>query len=131
MHLKTGRKDIADMLTIPDTALGLNSIQPSFLLMRAIARGLIMWDDIAPTKEWFLSQMPQVIGSAGAAGGHFKQLDDAYELAHFHVLSGCCFLLGLKFAGSPNADVIKIMFTYWDYYEKMSRLMSTLIIPVR
>ena len=61
MYLRTSRKDITDILTIPDTVLSLNANQPTFLLIRTIARLLILWDSISPKNEWLMHQIPPAI----------------------------------------------------------------------
>jgi anaphase-promoting complex subunit 1 len=58
-HLRTDRKDIVDILTIPDTVLSLGAINPTFLLIRTIARSLILWDSI--TNERLMHQVPPAI----------------------------------------------------------------------
>jgi len=89
MYLRTERQDIADILTIPDTVLALNRIQPSFLLMRTLARSLIMWNAIAPTTEWLTAQVPRSIAKAMEVRFQGKAVDDALELAYYNILAGC------------------------------------------
>lgn len=33
-------------------------VLPDALLLRTLARGLILWEDIEPTEEWILSHVP-------------------------------------------------------------------------
>jgi len=45
----------------PDTQYLLDFIRPDFLLLRVLAKGLIMWDHIVPSKEWVESNVPESI----------------------------------------------------------------------
>ncbi|KAF8885664.1 hypothetical protein BD779DRAFT_1533052 [Infundibulicybe gibba] len=105
MYLKTERQDVADLLTIPDTVISLNRIQPSFLLMRTIARSLIMWEMITPTNECTLKIREPV--------------DDSLELAYYNILAGCCFAVGLKFAGTARQEAYMMIIVYFDLFTRL------------
>lgn len=120
MYLRTGRQDIADLLTIPDSAVALNRIPPNFLQIRVIARGLIMWDDIAPTKPWVLSQIPVALMERMVPAGGSRIRDDAYELAYHNLVSGCCFVIGLKFAGTASHDAYSVLLYFYDAVTKLA-----------
>ncbi|KAJ7050909.1 hypothetical protein C8F01DRAFT_1343574 [Mycena amicta] len=96
------RQDVTDILTIPDTVLALNHIQPSFLLNHVLAKALIMWDAVAPTAEWQASQIPLAIRDARMKTK--KPVDDALELAYYNILAASCFVIGLKFAGTARQE---------------------------
>ncbi|KIL60704.1 hypothetical protein M378DRAFT_26402 [Amanita muscaria Koide BX008] len=117
MYLKTSRKDIADIVTIPDTVVALNGIQPSFLLARTIARALIMWDSIAPTSNWIMTQMPESIRDA--RNKTEKSSDDALELAHYNICAGCCFAIGLKYAGTARQEAYMVIIKYFDAFTRL------------
>lgn len=119
MYLRTERQDIADILTIPDTVLGLNRIQPSFLLIRTIARSLIKWDSIAPTGEWLVSQLPASIREAVDEHSKGKSLDDSLELAYYNILAGSCFVVGLKYAGTARQAAYMMIIRYFDMFTRL------------
>ncbi|KAG6908477.1 hypothetical protein DXG01_004480 [Tephrocybe rancida] len=119
MYLKTERQDIADILTIPDTVLALNRIQPSFVLIRTIARSLIMWDAIEPSAEWLVAQLPVAIREALDAHGKGKSVDDAMELAYYNILAGCCFVVGLKYAGTAREAAYMMIIRYFDIFTRL------------
>ncbi|KAI0769381.1 hypothetical protein BD413DRAFT_557879 [Trametes elegans] len=116
MYLRTNRQDVADILTIPETLEGLNSIQPHFLTARIIARLLIMWDTIQPTLQWVTDQLPQVVKEAMDARSKGIRPDDAFELAYYNIVAGACFALGLKYAGSATEDAYRLLLRFWDIY---------------
>jgi hypothetical protein len=110
MFLKTNEGAVADMLVLPDTTFNLDFIRPSCILLRVVARSLIMWDSIEPTQEWVMKQMPDVvrtkwpnalkdIKAVVAEGREFDH--EAVLLAHIHAVAGACLALGLRYAGIP------------------------------
>ncbi|KAJ7802231.1 hypothetical protein B0H14DRAFT_1667535 [Mycena olivaceomarginata] len=120
MYLRTERQDVADMLTIPDTVLALNRIQPSFLLMRVLAKALIMWNSVAPTSEWQAAQIPTAIREAvDARTKHARPMDDALELAYYNILAASCFVIGLKFAGTARQEAYMMIIRYFDLFTRM------------
>jgi anaphase-promoting complex subunit 1 len=121
MYLRTERQDIADLLPIPDTVLTLNRIQPSFLAIRTITRNLIMWNEIAPSNEWLISQLPESIREAiEARSKHGQIVDESLELAYYNILAGCCFVIGLKYAGTAREEAYKLIVRYFDMYQRLA-----------
>ncbi|KAJ7145992.1 hypothetical protein C8R44DRAFT_656033 [Mycena epipterygia] len=120
MYLRTERQDVADMLTVPDTVLALNRIQPSFLLMRVLAKALIMWNSVAPTSEWQAAQIPTAIREAvDNRTRNGKPIDDALELAYYNILASSCFVIGLKFAGTARQEAYMMIIRYFDLFTRM------------
>ncbi|KAF7297086.1 APC1-C domain-containing protein [Mycena indigotica] len=120
MYLRTERQDIADMLTIPETILALNRIQPSFLLNRVLAKALIMWDAVAPTPEWQAAQIPRTIREAVDARTKSQQpIDDAIELAYYNILAASCFVIGLKFAGTARQEAYMMIIRHFDVFTRL------------
>lgn len=121
MYLRTERQDIADILTIPDTVLGLNRIQPSFLLLRTLARALIMWNKITPSNDWVALQIPDAIRK-GMENKHKlppgSTVADAWDLAYYNIIAGCCFAIGLKFAGTARQEAYKMIIRYHDLFTR-------------
>ncbi|KAI8994045.1 hypothetical protein BD414DRAFT_513664 [Trametes punicea] len=120
MYLRTERQDVADILTIPTTLEGINSIQPNFLTIRAIARAMIMWDKIAPTKAWLVAQLPRVVVTAMDSRFRGQKVDDAFELAYYNILAGACFAIGLKYAGSAREEAYWLLLQYWDMFSQVA-----------
>ncbi|KAH7924451.1 hypothetical protein BV22DRAFT_509025 [Leucogyrophana mollusca] len=118
MYLKTERRDVADILEIPSTVLELSHIQPSFLLMRTVSRALIMWDSIASTHQWMAAQIPDPISKAMREHVAGKPADDAIELAYYNIVAGCCFAVGLKYAGTARHEAYLLVLNYFDMYSR-------------
>ncbi|KNZ54188.1 hypothetical protein VP01_3014g3 [Puccinia sorghi] len=52
LYLKTGRSEAAMLCEIPQTPVRLEHIRLDLLMIRALARGLIMWDSIKVDTSW-------------------------------------------------------------------------------
>lgn len=128
MYLRTERRDIADVLALPDTVLALNKIQPSFLLMRTVAKSLILWDSIVPTHEWLSLQVPESVSKAMHLHFAGKAIDDALELAYYNILAGCCFAIGLKYAGTARQEAYALIVNYFDMFSRIVYSVGQLIL---
>lgn len=120
MYLRTERKDVADILTIPDTILTLDRIQPSFLLLRTLARALIMFDKIQPTVEWVRSNLPPSIAQASEQKLKGQPVHESFELAYYNIVAGACFALALKYAGTAREEAYMLLIRYHDTFSTMA-----------
>ena len=124
MYLKTERKDVADVLTIPDTVSALDHLQPNFLLVRTLARSLIMWETIKPSKEWIRSQVPQPIRDAMDGRTKGIAINEAYELAYYNIVPACCFAIALKFAGTAREEAYMCIIEAHDFFSRAAHTSS-------
>jgi len=61
IFMQSGNNSAAERLKLPETSFMLDFVRPDFLMLRVIARALILWDDIQPTAEWVSSQLPSIV----------------------------------------------------------------------
>lgn len=118
IYMKTGNKSIASAIALPDTHFLLEYVRPDFLLLRVIARALILWDTVKPSGAWVDAQLPPAVKQAygamrlqakclsGETASNTNQGFDmqAVRLIYTHVIAGACFSLGLRFAGTGNRE---------------------------
>lgn len=57
-------KSVASRLSLPDTSFLLNYVRPDMLLLRVVARSLILWDEVEPSANWIEKQVPFVVTEA-------------------------------------------------------------------
>lgn len=120
MYLQSGNKGVAGLLAVPDTLILLDYVRPDVLLVRTLARNLVLWDDIMPTTEWIESvQLPAQLLQAYSRLGRSvpsdndnkdeeSQLPAHTDLrsiceAYANIVAGACFSIGLRFAGTADA----------------------------
>uniref|UniRef100_A0A8C8AJY4 Anaphase-promoting complex subunit 1 n=1 Tax=Otus sunia TaxID=257818 RepID=A0A8C8AJY4_9STRI len=118
IYLKTNNRSIADWLQAPDTMYLLDFVKPEFLLLRTLARCLILWDDILPNSKWVNSNVPQIIRE-NSISLHATELPSSEDLsletlaqAHVYIIAGACLSLGFRFAGSENLAAFNCLYKY-------------------
>ncbi|ESQ40468.1 hypothetical protein EUTSA_v10012420mg [Eutrema salsugineum] len=120
MYLKTESEVIVSKLSIPQTHYDLECVRPDFIMLRVIARNLIMWSRIRPTCDWIQSQVPDVVKNSIS---HLQDdMDDMYEVdgealvqAYVNIVAGACISLGLRFAGTRDGNARDLLNNYALY----------------
>lgn len=121
MYMKTGNQTIASALALPQTHFLLEFVRPDFLGLRVIARSLILWNDVFPTRKWIEQQVPAVVRDSyeeirsvakAAFGGRNRhsrlrppkpEYDRrAIRQIYPHVVSSACFGIGIRYAGTGD-----------------------------
>lgn len=133
IHLKTNNKQIADRIEIPKTFFALEYSRPSDVLLKVLCKNLIMWDSIDATKDWVISQIPEIIRTIY----NEKDIDNVEKkyltrisideldfaniaMLYTYFLTGSLFSIGFKYAGSGNRDVFKFLNKYIEYIIQMN-----------
>uniref|UniRef100_A0A3P9JNL6 Anaphase-promoting complex subunit 1 n=1 Tax=Oryzias latipes TaxID=8090 RepID=A0A3P9JNL6_ORYLA len=123
IYLKTNNRSIADWLKPPDTWFLLDFIKPEFLLLRTLARCIIMWDEILPNTEWVKSNIPQIIRENIDPSEDINM--DAMTQAQDYITAGACMALGLRFAGSANSDAFDCLHEFAKTFMKIMAFAGT------
>ncbi|XP_061481519.1 anaphase-promoting complex subunit 1 isoform X4 [Rhineura floridana] len=118
IYLKTNNRSIADWLRAPDTMYLLDFVKPEFLLLRTLARCLILWDDMLPSSKWIDSNVPQIVRE-NSVSLHATEMPSSEDLnletlaqAHVYIIAGACLSLGFRFAGSENLAAFNCLYTF-------------------
>nr|XP_049700108.1 anaphase-promoting complex subunit 1 [Helicoverpa armigera] len=105
MYLRSNNAALAGWLEPPRTAYQLDFVRPDLLMLRVIARGLVLWDSIEPTEDWVESQVPSTIKPYCFVKPTEDNIDyEAMNQAYCNIIAGACFAMGLRFAGSGDED---------------------------
>ncbi|CAN6838494.1 unnamed protein product [Brassica oleracea] len=120
MYLKTDSEVIFSKLSIPQTHYELECVRPDFIMLRVIARNLIMWSRIRPTSDWIQSQVPEFVKNG--VSRLQDDMDDMYEVdiealvqAYVNIVAGACISLGLRFAGTRDVNARDLLNNYALY----------------
>ncbi|KAF2560548.1 hypothetical protein F2Q70_00014078 [Brassica cretica] len=120
MYLKTDSEVIFSKLSIPQTHYELECVRPDFIMLRVIARNLIMWSRIRPTSDWIQSQVPEFVKNG--VSRLQDDMDDMYEVdvealvqAYVNIVAGACISLGLRFAGTRDGNARDLLNNYVLY----------------
>jgi len=123
LYLKTGRSEAAMLCEIPQTPARLEYIRPDLLMIRTLARGLIMWDSIKVDMSWMESFVPPVILEAiDRAEKQKKKLRADWEMSYWSIICGAALALALKYAGSADCGVHSTLLSLYDrLYKAVSK----------
>ncbi|XP_027331009.1 anaphase-promoting complex subunit 1 isoform X2 [Abrus precatorius] len=122
MFMKTETEAIVSRLSIPNTYFDLQYVRPDFIMLRVIARNLIMWNRVHPSKDWVWSQIPEIVKSTveGIGGEDGNDIDDmdaeAFIQAYVNIVAGACISLGLVFAGTRNENAQELLYEFAIYF---------------
>ncbi|EGW34781.1 uncharacterized protein SPAPADRAFT_145237 [Spathaspora passalidarum NRRL Y-27907] len=118
IYIKTENREIANKLHVPQTEQLLDYIRSDMLLLRCVAKNIIMWREIENTINWVESEIPKVVAEKYAT---FTELDSDM-LTYFNILAGTCMSIAIKYASSHD---ITARDTILHYLDKMMELELT------
>jgi anaphase-promoting complex subunit 1 len=130
LYLKSNDTAMAAHLTLPNSIVLLENIRPDILLLRVLARSLILWESVMPNEEWVFSQIPSTILKFRAQlenPSKFQYIienDDNFPTikhAYYNILAGGCLSIGLRFAGTAHKIAFDTLRKFIQYFEKLQR----------
>ena len=111
--LRTGDVAVASQFQVPASPAALDDVRPEQLLLRIVARALVMWDDVEGSAAWVDAQLPPFLAAAlePQPGGQQQPGEDpmlgngpqdreSMATAAAYIRAGACLALGLRFAGT-------------------------------
>ncbi|KAL8928427.1 MAG: hypothetical protein Q9172_000913 [Xanthocarpia lactea] len=117
IFMKTNDVTLARKIDVPDTIHQFDYVRPDILLLRTVARHLIMWDQISPDAVWMQKQLPLAFRPAFESR---RQLDarsvSSQELPYMNILAGLCLSLGLRYAGTGHQVVRNLLCHHLDQF---------------
>ncbi|XP_068662507.1 anaphase-promoting complex subunit 1 isoform X2 [Aristolochia californica] len=120
MFLKTESEEVASRLSIPQTHFSLQYVRPDFIMLRVLARNMIMWSRVFPSRGWIESQIPEIV-KMGVERIRDETSDgdemdfEAVCQAYVNIVAGSCISLGLRYAGTRNMDAQELLYSYAVY----------------
>ncbi|KAK4157783.1 hypothetical protein C8A00DRAFT_29321 [Chaetomidium leptoderma] len=123
IYMKSEDPIVARKIDVPDTLLQFDYVRPDILLLRTVAKNLILWSEVEPTFEWIRDGLPSEYRPRYQLTNVSKL--QSRDLPFFSILAGLCFALGLRFAGSANVRVRDLLVHYLDQFIRVVRLPVT------
>lgn len=114
MYMRTRNQVIADKLEVPSLENLIDYIRPDLLMLRTVAKNVILWDSIGATNQWVESQIPQAY-KLKHYYLHFDTLDSD-QVGYYNVLGGACLSMALKYASSQNLQARTTLLTLLDTF---------------
>lgn len=114
IYLKTGNKYVAGRLAAPSTHHDLNRYRPDLYVLRTLARGLIMWDEVEPRLKYVANQTPSILRDmADLKNIGWHNIDN---LVLFNIVVGACLAIGIKYAGTLDLVARDFLLGYLDKF---------------
>ncbi|KAF2155165.1 hypothetical protein K461DRAFT_285236 [Myriangium duriaei CBS 260.36] len=120
IYMKSNDNSVARKIDVPDTLSQLDYIRPDALLLRALAKNLIMWDSVLEDKGWIQAQLPAYCSFALSGQNVPKQLRSA-DIPTYNIVTGHAWSLSLRFAGSGSSVVRDEILSYLDVFWAVSQ----------
>ena len=57
LYWRSNNTAVASWMDAPDTSFLLEFVRPDLLLLRTLAKGLILWDSVTPSLAWVEGQV--------------------------------------------------------------------------
>jgi anaphase-promoting complex subunit 1 len=121
IFLKTGNRAIARKIDIPDTVTQFDFCRPDVLLLRTLAKHMILWDDIQARIEWITRNMPRDFPQKYHTLRELSSLKSEH-MPFYNILAGLLWSIGLKFAGSGDLQVRDFLIGYLDQFMRLCRI---------
>eukprot|EP00727_Mastigamoeba_balamuthi_P002198 m51a1_g11976 anaphase promoting complex subunit 1 (1501) ;mRNA; r:840808-846266 len=102
IFLRTASVSVCKALKIPESAEALLSERPDLLGLRTVAHALVMWHSIASSDAWVKSQVPASLYRNSTAHAEAREA----------ITAGACVALGLRFAGTADAEAKATLLKY-------------------
>ncbi|CCE83362.1 Piso0_003937 [Millerozyma farinosa CBS 7064] len=116
IFMKTRHVAIATKLQVPATEQLLDYVRPDHLLLRCVARNLIMWDDIGTSIEWVNSEIPVILREKYSLESF--DMYDSDQLPYLNILGGLCLSIAFRYASSHNRSARDTLLYYLDLFIK-------------
>lgn len=131
IYLKSNNKNVADEITIPQTFNMIEQCNPNHILLKVIAKNLIMWNDIQNTSSFMENQIPKLVRFI--YDNSLQKIHESYYLVYnvteidYHtvstiyasVLTGASVAMAMKYAGTGDARATSLI---KDHIEKLLKM---------
>jgi anaphase-promoting complex subunit 1 len=120
IFMKSEDPIVARKIDVPSSILQFDYVRPDILLLRTVAKNLILWREIDPSFAWISSSLPKAyrVRHKLVYTEHLSSVD----LPFFSILAGICFSVALRFAGSASTKVRDLLVHYLDEFIRITRI---------
>lgn len=123
IFMKTHNTAVARKIDIPDTLPQFDYVRPDILLLRTLAKHLILWSSIQASDTWILANLPSAYHALHTLT-LIKDLSSKH-LPLYTILTGLLFAIALRHSGSASIPVRDFLIAYLDQFIRLSRLPAT------
>lgn len=120
IFMKSEDQQLARKLEVPKSELQFGYVRPDIFLLRTLARNLILWSQIKPSKTWIKTNLPPTYR-------HNSDLTKVVvlrseDLPFYNIVAGLCFSIALRYSGSGDMHVRDLLVHYLDELMRLCNL---------
>lgn len=117
IYMKSEDHTVARKIDVPDAILQFDYIRPDILLLRTVAKHLILWSEINPTHTWIRNNLParyhsRVHPPTQSFDSSSRGPLNSTHLPFLTILAGLCYAVALRHAGSGDLRVRDLLLIY-------------------
>lgn len=119
IFMKSEDHIVARKVDVPDSVLQFTYVRPDVLLLRTLAKNLIMWSQVEPTVDWIRSSLPKEYRWRHMLQG--PQSLRSKDMPFYSIMAGLLFSMGMRFTGSGNTQVRDLLVKYLDKFRDLAK----------
>ncbi|KAF4126185.1 anaphase-promoting complex subunit 1 [Geosmithia morbida] len=123
IFMKSEDAIVARKIDVPASVLQFDYVRPDILLLRTVAKNIIMWSKIQPTFAWVEESLPDEYRARHGLQSTTKL--QSTDLPFFSILAGICLSIALRFSGSAALKVRDLLLHYLDHFIRITRIPSS------
>lgn len=117
IYMKSEDHIVARKIDVPDALLQFDYIRPDILLLRTVAKHLILWSEIKPDHGWIRKNLParyhaRVNPPTQPFDHPVRGPLNSTDLPFLTILAGLCYAVALRYAGSGDLRVRDLLLVY-------------------
>jgi anaphase-promoting complex subunit 1 len=120
IYMKSENQVLARKVDVPDSLLQFDYVRPDIFLLRTLARHLIMWSKIEPSFAWIKKSLPSAYRTRSKL--EFVKALTTDDLPFYDIVTGLCFSIALRFAGSGSVIVRDLLIHYLDQFMRICQI---------
>ncbi|CAG8971031.1 hypothetical protein HYALB_00005269 [Hymenoscyphus albidus] len=120
IFMKSENQVLARKIDVPDSLLQFDYVRPDIFLLRTLAKNLILWSKIEPSFAWIKSSLPTTYRYRATLENVKVLTSD--DLPFYDIVTGLCFSIALRYAGSGSTPVRDLLIHYLDQLIRICRI---------
>lgn len=120
IFMKSEDHQLAGKLEVPKSELQFGYVRPDIFLLRTLARNLILWSQIKPSRTWIEKNLPPIYRHN--SGLTKVDILCSEDLPFYNIVAGLCFSIALRYSGSGDTHVRDLLVHYLDQLMRMCNL---------
>jgi anaphase-promoting complex subunit 1 len=120
IFMKSEDQALARKVDVPDSPLQYDYVRPDIFLLRTLSRHLIMWSKIEASPAWITNSLPSIYRDRSRLINVDQLSSD--DLPFYDIITGICFSIALKHAGSGLPQVRDLLLHYLDQMIRICHL---------